>query len=242
MELVRGTVFDLDDTLYFESAYVRSGFHFVANTIGTPSVAAADIFRLLIQNFESGVRGDSFNRLLLRFSSLSAQWTPTDLVQLYRAHTPEIVLIEGVRELLAELKENGNRLGLITDGPANSQSKKILALGLRDYFDSIHLTDEWGLEFRKPNPRAFETIMTDWGLRPSELVYTGDNPRKDFVAPRALGWRTARLRVKEQQHFGLEAESLEFSADREFTSIGDLVHWLRKKCGAKPERMEIGTK
>jgi FMN phosphatase YigB (HAD superfamily) len=73
-------------------------------------------------------------------------------------------------------------------------------------------------------------------------VYAGDNPRKDFVAPRALGWRTARLRVKEQQHFGLEAESLEFSADREFTSISDLVHWLRKKCGAKPERMEIGTK
>lgn len=242
MDLIRGAVFDLDDTLYFESMYVRSGFGFVAHTIGDERDTSEAILCFLLHNFESGIRGNSFDRMLLQFPSIAARRSLEDIVQLYRTHAPAIQFMDGVEELLAELTGNGIRLAMITDGPAASQAKKILALGAGKYFDLVFMTDELGLEFRKPHPRAFEQVMARWCFKPEELVYIGDNPKKDFAAPRALGWRTMRLRVKEQQHFALEAESSRFAADREFSSFRDFSHWLRAACGLNPERMEISAK
>jgi putative hydrolase of the HAD superfamily len=61
----RAVVLDLDDTLYPEAAYVRSGFRAVAaraqETLGVP---AAEAEAELVALFEEGVRGDGLLRRL----------------------------------------------------------------------------------------------------------------------------------------------------------------------------------
>jgi len=231
MELIRGVVFDLDDTLYLEREYVLSGFRSVAESIADASLPADEMYQFLERDFASGVRGDAFDRMLAAFPALAARRTAAELTQLYRAHSPRIGLESSRSRLLDVLGRHGIKLGLITDGPVASQSGKIAALGLSGYFDPMILTDAWGVEFRKPHPRAFEAVMRQWSLEPEQLVYAGDNPLKDFHAPRALGWQTVRLRIEGQLHQHAEPTAIEYAAAQECASFADLARWLLSACG-----------
>ena len=58
-----GVVFDLDDTLYLERDYVKSGFRAVAKTaVKHTGTSADEAFNFLWNEFTAGVRGSSFNR------------------------------------------------------------------------------------------------------------------------------------------------------------------------------------
>ena len=58
-------VFDLDDTLYPERAYVLSGFRAVAAwAAGELGLPVTQGFAELRRLFDDGVRGDTFNRWL----------------------------------------------------------------------------------------------------------------------------------------------------------------------------------
>lgn len=180
---IEGVIFDLDDTLYPERDYVRSGYRAVAEALGRPEAE-----QQLWQLFEDGQpafdvyaagTGDDARRLL----------------EIYRLHEPQgIALYPGVRELLAKLREDGLKLGIITDGRPEAQHAKIRVLGLSYLVDDIVITDELGgPQFRKPNDIAFRILQQRWMLPPETLVYVGDNGTKDFQAPRQLGMQSLQF-------------------------------------------------
>jgi putative hydrolase of the HAD superfamily len=194
-----GVAFDLDDTLYLERDYVRSGFRAVAEdaAAGT-AVAAEDAFGFLWAQFLAGARGTTFDDLLVHYPELAARRSVADLVARYREHAPTIDYLPGAEALLGELRTLGVPLAVISDGPLVSQRAKAEALGVGRYANPVILTDLWGAAFWKPHARAFEAVGEAFALPPERLVYVGDNPLKDFHAPRALGWRSVRLRLPDQ--------------------------------------------
>ncbi len=195
--MARVIVFDLDDTLYLERDYVRSGFQAVERRLGVDGFCAT-AWRL----FEAGARGDVFDQAMARHGIR----TPVaELVEVYRSHAPDIVLRPEVLSLIRELASQGRALALISDGAHVSQAAKVEALGLAGLLDPIILTDAWGADFWKPHARAFETVMAAHGGDGAEYVYVADNPAKDFLAPRELGWRTIRMRWPGALHEGVEA-------------------------------------
>ena len=46
----------------------------------------------------------------------------------------------------------------------------------------------------KPSPAGFRRIEAASGVDGAACVYVADNPAKDFAGPRALGWKTVRVR------------------------------------------------
>ncbi len=69
------------------------------------------------------------------------------------------------------------------------------ALGLdRMRIEPILLTDELGRAGWKPNDQGFRRIQEHYQLPSARLVYIADNPTKDFIAPKRLGWRAVRIR------------------------------------------------
>ena len=117
-----GVVFDMDDTLYFERDYVKSGFQAVAARVAERSkVSGADAFALLWGHFEAGTRGTTFNELLARYPELGESFTVPDLIAIYREHAPMIDLLPEMERLLLELRTHHIPLGVITDGPYVSQ-------------------------------------------------------------------------------------------------------------------------
>lgn len=104
-------------------------------------------------------------------------------------------------DVLEQWRRQGHTLSLVSDGALASQRAKVQALQLEEWFEGpIVLTDTWGRSFWKPHHRAFEYVRDHLGLPADRMVYIADNPHKDFVAPRALEWRTIRLRLPGQLH------------------------------------------
>ncbi len=192
--MITVVVFDLDDTLYDEIDYCRSGFAAVAEYLANlPGVHPADrIFAALWGQFSAGNRTKTFNAALdeldIAFDSIRIK----QLVDVYRNHVPRIALPDESREILDELRTK-YKLALLTDGFLPAQQLKVRALGIEGYFAVIIYTEQLGREFWKPSPVGFEKIMYDLGAEPDNMVYIADNENKDFIAPNSLGFSTIRL-------------------------------------------------
>ena len=175
---IKGVIFDLDDTLYSEKEYVRSGYKAVSDYLG------GGYEDKLWSYFIEGK--PAIDELL---KELGRENEKVEVLEVYRSHKPDIHLYPGVIEMIEELKSKGIKVGIITDGRPEGQQNKLEALGLD--VDDVIITDELGgIQFRKPCDIAFRIMMTRWRLNPADIVYVGDNPAKDFQAPQQLGMRS----------------------------------------------------
>jgi len=180
---IKAIVFDLDDTLYSEKEYVRSGFRAIAETM--PQIKQME--KKLWKSFEQ--KKTAIDEVL------SAEGIYTDelkqeCLSVYRFHQPDIHLYDNVKELLQQFRADGYKLGIITDGRPEGQRAKIKALGLGELVDYIIVTDELGgVEYRKPHEAAFVKMSETLGVAFDEMCYIGDNLKKDLVAPEMLGIR-----------------------------------------------------
>lgn len=196
--------FDLDDTLYLERDFVRSGFR-VAGDWMEKSRNLAGLETQCEALFAAGRRTDVFNGALAALGHPVGTDTIRELVEVYRRHIPSISLADDARRYLAK-KPSNVRFALISDGWAETQLGKIRALGLEGVLDRVICTDTWGREFWKPHHRAFADVE-EWSRLPTDrLVYVADNCTKDFVAPRARGWWTVQIARPEGVHPRPEVE------------------------------------
>jgi putative hydrolase of the HAD superfamily len=185
-------IFDLDDTLYLERDFVRSGFRAVDRWCAE-SVGLVGVSEVAQEYFESGRRGDIFDAVLERLNVDNRQETVKAMVRVYREHTPEIALARDAVGCLSILKGKLN-LGLLTDGNSVTQWRKIDALGIRQTFRDIVVTGDWGSEFFKPHLRGFLHFERQFDSPSSQFIYVADNPAKDFAGPRELGWKAVRVK------------------------------------------------
>lgn len=189
---ILGVIFDLDDTLYSEKQYVKSGYKAVAKLLGDEKFSDK-----LWGYFEKGK--PAIDELL---NELGCAERKTECLEAYREQIPEITLYDGVANLISELKSKGIKVGIITDGRVSGQKKKIQALGLDKLVDDIIITDELGgVQFRKPCDIAFRIIGQRWRLSFEQMAYVGDNIEKDFQAPRQLGMRWIYFKNKDGLYF-----------------------------------------
>lgn len=185
--------FDLDDTLYRELDYVESGFRAVADHVSAlHPITSDEAYELLIESVERDGRGRQFDDLLRAIGAFSVRKRDL-LVQVYRQHKPRIELPAESGYILRALAAEGHRLFLVTDGNHHVQNRKVEALGLRSYVEHVYLTGRYGRGATKPGTRVFELMLARTRAEAADLVYVGDNPRKDFIGVRSLGGSTIRV-------------------------------------------------
>ena len=181
---IKAVIFDLDDTLYGEKEYVQSGYRAIAATL--PQVERME--EKLWQAFE---QKKSAIDEVLKAEGLYTEELKQQCLSVYRFHQPDIHLYKGVDELLCQLRADGYKLGIITDGRPEGQRAKIKSLRLDEFVDYIIFTDELGgIEYRKPNNRAFFIMKERFGVNYTEMCYVGDNIFKDFIVPDKLGMKS----------------------------------------------------
>ncbi len=195
---VRCVVFDIDDTLYLERDYVRSGFRSLGPWV-RQQLGVADFTERAWHLFERGARGDIFNRVLAEAGRAPEPGVIAELVRRYRTHEPALALLPDARDCLTKLGDTA-RLAVLSDGPLDSQRRKAAALGLGTFCNPIVLTAELAAGSEKPSEAGYRHIAQTVGVPHPACVYVGDNPAKDFAAPARLGWRTVRVRRREGLH------------------------------------------
>lgn len=183
--------FDLDDTLYPEESFVRSGFRAVARTLRERwGVSEDEAFGVMWESLERRGRGTQFDDAVEHFG-LAGRQSVDQLIKVYRHHPPSITLPAESTVALEALRPRP--LYVVTDGHKIVQQNKIDALGIASYVEHAYLTHRYGIRNRKPSVRVFELIMRRERCQPRDIVYVGDDPSKDFRGIRPLGMRTIRV-------------------------------------------------
>lgn len=121
----------------------------------------------------------------------------------------------GVRDTLETLRARGLRVIGLTDAPRNAAELRLKWLKLDGLFDALYTLPAYALpdhvdpEIRrrdaaghyrsrapvvelprtaeKPSPEGLRRILADFGLRGDEVIYVGDNVKKDMPVAQACG-------------------------------------------------------
>lgn len=222
--MIEAVFFDLDDTLFPQSAWLAGAWDAVvaARPPGTPRTALIDALDEIAA--EGTDRGRIIDRALERVGLLTCV---APLVEAFRRHRPATLLpYAGVSEALRELGRLVP-LALVTDGDPPTQEAKLDALGLTSMFQTVVVSDRFGRRQRKPCPTPFLAAAVTLGVMPETCVHVGDRPDKDVAGAVAAGLAGAvRVRTGEYAAVPDPPDCLASTAD-----VPGAVAWLLSALG-----------
>lgn len=227
--MITTIVFDLDDTLYKEVDYCKSGFKsvakFLAKLPNIPSNHTVDsIFNTLWDEFSSGNRTKTFNKALKTLEIEYDNDTIQNLISIYRNHKPAIKLSKETKKILDMLSPKYT-LAILSDGFLPAQELKVEALGIKPYFKAIVYTESLGRACWKPSTKGFKHLLKKLRKKAENCVYVADNAEKDFIAPNKLGFSTIQLIGPSHFHTDPPEQS-EAAPKLIISSISQLPHAL----------------
>ena len=95
----------------------------------------------------------------------------------------------GTKRTLVKLKGRGLRLGIVTDAPRMNAWDRLVSMKIDDFFDFVIAFEDTGKE--KPSSEPFKLALKKLKLRPEEVLYVGDHPKKDIKGAKKVGMKTA---------------------------------------------------
>ena len=200
-------VFDLDDTLYSERDFEKSGIEFVYDNLNINHISLETILN------------NRNNWIKLIIDGTNNQITKQLVLDIYRNHFPSIQLYNDSKIFLEKLLSQGNEMSLITDGRSITQRNKLRALGIESFFKTIVISEEVNSE--KPSENNFKMVMNN--RHNENYIYIADNPNKDFITPNKLGWTSICLLDRgqnvHQQNFKLSVDLLPHYSVNSFEEI-----------------------
>lgn len=130
---------------------------------------------------------------------------------------PDIEPRQGIRDLLASLRERGLQLGLAANQPQDV-IERLDAHGLGAFFDYREVSGTHG--YRKPDVRLFLHACEDLGVDTGECIMVGDRIDNDIAPANALGMRTVLFRTG--RHITQQPRSWEERPCAEVRSVPEL--------------------
>ncbi len=193
--MIRGVVFDLDHTLFDRYSTLRNVLptfytHYRKNIPEDLSAEAfIDRFILLEKEYvyfgwKRLIRACVDDGILIGLSE--EDFSEVIHYILHSCWTMDAVPYSFTDTTLLKLREMGCKIGIITNGSHDVQSRKIQILGLEKYTDEIIISGDIGAH--KPNAKPFELMSERLQIPPEQLLYVGDNPVNDVDGSRNAGY------------------------------------------------------
>ena len=167
----KAVIFDLDGTLVDSLADLSDSVNLMLESYGFPT-HEVEKYRYFVGNGSKKL----MERTLPRDKAASAEFVEEALVK-YKAIYKERLLektrpYNGVRELLAELKNRGIPLAVCTNKHNDAALTIVKILFAPGTFEEV-LGDRPGFP-KKPNPATPLEIASHLGVKPDEVAYLGD--------------------------------------------------------------------
>lgn len=130
------------------------------------------------------------------FSALSVQCLPEfDALQLrdhfFSTEPARPCLFDNAATVLATLKRQGYRVGIVSNGQSSIQRMTIERNGLDHAADAVVISEEFG--GRKPEPAIFSHALALLGVTPDSAIFVGDSPDADVQGALNAGLRAIWL-------------------------------------------------
>jgi 2-haloalkanoic acid dehalogenase type II len=141
---------------------------------------------------------DSFDKLrddfFKEFSSLDQETLDKELYELYHNRFDKIYFFKNTKETLSKLREQGYKLGLMTNTESLHAKKIEEQLNLKKYFDFLGYSFE--MNSIKPNPKVFEKVLLELKVKPNEALMVGDSLRSDIAGAKSVGMYSCYIERK----------------------------------------------
>lgn len=212
MRTIDTVIFDLDDTLHDDTLAYKSAAEEVAREVaaerGVDALALKDAYVAQAEGFWTKLTAEQLQtklavtRPLLWQNALAAVGIDDEPLALrsaghYNAYRKKYLeLFPGALEVLRALKARGFRLGLLTNGFAETHREKIAILRIGELFDAIFIADEVGM--LKPDPLLFAHACTRLGSAPATSAMVGDRYERDMRGAIAAGLFTVWMNVHDE--------------------------------------------
>jgi putative hydrolase of the HAD superfamily len=191
---IRAVLFDLDETLFDRTgslhAFLKDQHARFLDRVGDVDHVTWTRHFLALDKRGTVPKSVVYLRLLLAFEgdTGAADILHTDYRQQLSNHA---VPVAGMTDTLSKLRKLGVRLGIVTNGETDHQTRNIRALGLTKLANAILVSQEEGV--RKPDKAIFLRAAQRLGVEPGDCLFVGDNPIADVLGAHACGMKTAWL-------------------------------------------------
>jgi len=170
-------IFDMDGTLVNSSLTIANAINYVRKNLGFEAMEQEYILRLVndhtINPAQTFYHAKSFDADHERW--FSEYYT--------KNHENELVLYEGIKELLESLKERGHALAVATNAYRGSTIESLTHLEVYAHFDAIACYDD--VNEGKPHPAMLHKILDELEHSTHETLFIGDGPRDEMASKRA---------------------------------------------------------
>jgi len=219
--------FDLDDTLFDRNAAQIRVVELITKQLpqifqGLKTEHVIEAFmesdRLSVADYEAGLPFDDLRQkrsiLFLRLLGIKEDYADA-ITDMYVRDYPRInVPIAGAVPLVKEISKICP-VAVISNGLPDVQYKKIKAIGLKEVFACVVLSEEIGI--RKPDSRIFYYATDLLHVQPSDCLYVGDSYTNDIVGAKTAGMQACWLNRE-----SLEPENIDVQADFVVTNLVEL--------------------
>ena len=178
-------LFDLDGTLHDRAETVR---RYLAGHVRRFDLPEGYAERWTVLD-DLGYRSkpEVFPQLVAEFG---LKHDPQVLLQDFGDHAwADCQLMPHSHEVLAELRQCGLKLGLVTNGWSEKQRQCMAGLGLADAFDTVIVSREVGCS--KPEPRIYALALEQLGVQAAQTLFVSDSPLNDVAGPQSAGMKAA---------------------------------------------------
>ncbi|MBV8375291.1 MAG: HAD family hydrolase [Candidatus Eremiobacteraeota bacterium] len=212
MRSIEAVLFDLDDTLHDDTLAYQSAAEEVAREVaaehGIDALALKAAYFAQAEGFWKRLTVDALETKLsivrrrlwqaaLESVGLDSEEIAHRSAHRYNAYRHKYYTpFPGAVDLLASLRAQGKKLGMVTNGLSETHRDKIASLRLGEYFDAIFIADEVGM--LKPDPLLFAHACAVLGSAPARSAMVGDRYDRDIRGAIEAGLFTVWLRVRDE--------------------------------------------
>jgi FMN hydrolase / 5-amino-6-(5-phospho-D-ribitylamino)uracil phosphatase len=226
---IEAVVLDLDDTLWPIAPVINRAEKALARWIvdNAPTVAAqwdVNTLKLLRASLVAANPRLKNDVMGLRRGTIAAAFADAgappeqaeEAFEFFRGERQKVEFYPDAMPALERLRRR-YRLGVISNGFAD-----VNAIGIGGHFDAVVSAHEVGIS--KPDPRIFEAFVERMGLAPGAMIYVGDDPANDVLAPQAAGFHSAW--INRAGHTWPEDMNPAGAPAPAFSHLGEFADWL----------------
>jgi putative hydrolase of the HAD superfamily len=200
-------LFDMDNTLFDLVGAQIEACRAVAGSVGQ-----SDGESLFSDYFRSGRYGFESHENILTYLRDRNIFEPEKYSRARRIYETvklgHIEPYEGVSSTLAEIRNQGYHLGIITDAHSRDATRRMEKTGLLPFFDGMVAYDM--VMVKKPAKEPFLCALEMLKSSPASTLLIGDSPSRDIRPARDLGFRTVYARYGDRLSSTRECTEADF--------------------------------
>ncbi len=210
-------LFDMDGTLFDLIACEQETLRrLLAETVPALPPAAGEAFLAAYAavspgHWAKGLVVDASREAIVDgiFAAVCAQpemnvFDQTSLAKRYWQIFADVAVLETDAQEILALLSSRYRLGVISNGYADTQRPRLAAAGLTDYFETIVVSGEVG--WAKPDSRIFAHALAGLDVPPAAALYVGDSLSHDLAGALGAGLDFCLYRPKGGDGLNLPAD------------------------------------